>query len=132
LKEVFSALNKGNAWAKHGSMIVAVFSKADYDCQIKEREPYFMFDTGMATAYLILLLTEIGLVAHPIAGFDPIRIKEILEIPIDMSLITLIIVGEHTSFFTEEMTEGQKISEGKRPERKKNEEIAFFNRYTGK
>ncbi len=132
LKEVFSALNRGNAWAKNGSMIVAVFSKAEFDCQIKEREPYFMFDTGMATAYLILLLTELGLVAHPIAGFDSIQVKEILQIPAEMSLITLVVVGMHTSFLPDEMSESQRNSEGKRPMRKKNEEIAFFNSYTGK
>jgi nitroreductase len=131
LEEIFPALNKGNTWAKNGSMIVAVFSKAEYDCKIKEREPYFMFDTGMATAYLILLLTELGLVAHPIAGFDPIQVKEILRIPADMSLITLIVVGKHTSFFPEEMNEKQRNSEEQRPLRKKPEEIAFFNSYTG-
>ena len=132
LKEVFSALNKGNAWAKNGSMIVAVISKPEFDCQIKEREPYFMFDTGMATAYLILLLTELGLVAHPIAGFNPVQAKEILQIPADMSLITLVVVGTHTTFLPEELSESQRNSEGKRPMRKSNEEIAFFNSYTGK
>ena len=131
LKEVFTALNKGNAWAKNGSMIVAVFSKVEYDCQIREREPYFMFDTGMATAYLILLLTELGLVAHPIAGFDPIKVKDMLHIPADMTLITLIVVGMHTSFLPVELSESQRNSEGKRPMRKTNEEIAFFNSYTG-
>jgi len=131
LQEIYPTLNKGNLWAKNGSMIVAVFSKAKYDCQIKEREPYFMFDTGMATAYLILLLTELGLVAHPIAGFDPIQVKEILHIPVDMSLITLIVVGKHTTFFPVEMNEKQRNGEGQRPLRKKPEEFAFFNEYSG-
>ncbi|MCK4848593.1 MAG: nitroreductase family protein [Candidatus Heimdallarchaeota archaeon] len=132
LKEIYPALNNGNSWAKNGSMIVAVFSKSIYDCQIKEREPYFMFDTGMATAYLILLLTELGLVAHPIAGFDPTPVKETLRIPADMTLITLLVVGKRTSYFPEEMNEKQRNSEEQRPLRKKTEEIAFFNSYTGK
>ena len=131
LKEVLPFLNKGNVWAKNSSMIIGVFSKAEFDCQIKDREPYFLFDTGMATAYLILLLTELGYVAHPIAGFDPNRIKEILQIPEDMSLITLIIVGKQTSFLPEELNERQRNSEGQRPSRKNVEEFAFFNKYDG-
>ena len=100
------------------------------DCQIPNRDPYFLFDTGMATAYLILLLTELGLVAHPIAGFDLDKAKEILHIPQDKSLITLIIVGKHTSEFPEEMSEKQQENEGKRPKRKSVEEFISFNQYS--
>ena len=54
-----------------------------------------------------------------------------LHIPADMTLITLIVVGMHTSFLPVELSESQRNSEGKRPMRKTNEEIAFFNSYTG-
>ncbi len=63
LKKMHAALSSGNGWAQDASMIVAVYSKKDYDCIIRERE-YYLFDTGMATAFLILRATELGLVAH--------------------------------------------------------------------
>jgi nitroreductase len=66
LDELYRALSKGNDWARKSSLIIAVFSRAEYDCQIKGRN-YYLFDTGMATAFIILRATELGLVAHPIA-----------------------------------------------------------------
>ncbi|MCW3991402.1 MAG: nitroreductase family protein, partial [Candidatus Bathyarchaeota archaeon] len=88
LKELHTALSRGNEWAHLASMIIAVFSKPDLDCIVGERE-YYLFDTGMATAFIILRATELGLVAHPIAGFRERRVKRILEIPEEMRLITL-------------------------------------------
>jgi nitroreductase len=130
LQKVFTALSRGNAWAKNASMIVAVHSNASFDCQITGRDPYYLFDTGMATAYLILLLSEMGLVAHPIAGFDPEKTKQFLKIPNENSLITLIIVGKRTSIFPEEMSEKQQESEGRRPKRKSVEEFISFDQYS--
>ena len=34
LQEVVNSLNRGNTWAKNASLIIAVFSKPDLDCQI--------------------------------------------------------------------------------------------------
>jgi len=94
LKQLHGAMSKGNAWVQAASLIIAVFSKKELDCLIKERE-YYLFDTGMATAFIILRATELGLVAHPIAGFNEDAVKEILGIPEEMRLITLVIVGKH-------------------------------------
>ena len=129
-QEVVNSLNRGNMWAKNASLIIAVFSKPDLDCQISDRDPYFTFDTGMATAYLILLLTEMGLVAHPIAGYNPVTAKEVLNIPSEMSLITLIIVGKHTEEIPEELSEKQRLIEKKRPIRKSLSEFIFFDTYS--
>ena len=70
LEEVFTALSRGNAWAKQSSMIIAAFSREEDDCVIRTRK-YHHFDLGMGTATMILRATELGLVAHPIAGFKP-------------------------------------------------------------
>jgi nitroreductase len=129
LQELTTCLSRGNKWAQNASLIVAVFSKADIDCQIQNREPYFTFDTGIATAYLILLLTEMGLVAHPIAGFNLEDAKKVLQIPNDMSLITLIIVGKQTQVIPDLLSEKQRINEETRPERKLPKEFIYFNAY---
>lgn len=122
-----TALNKGNEWAHFASMIIAVFTKKDDDCIIKNRE-YALFDTGLATGLLILRATELGLVAHPIAGYDEQKAKQILNVPEDSTLITIIIVGKKRTELRPEMSEGQKQSESKRPERFEFEKFAYVDR----
>jgi nitroreductase len=122
------AMNKGNEWTQAASMIIAVASSKDLDCVVKERE-YYLFDTGMATAFLILRATELGLVAHPIAGFDEDKAKAILGIPADMRLITLVNVGKHllpaNALLNEKQAEGEKA----RPERLPLNEIMRIDHY---
>ncbi|MBN2537279.1 nitroreductase, partial [candidate division WOR-3 bacterium] len=77
LAAVKQALNKGNAWAKAASLIVAVCCRKDADCVIRDRE-YYLFDAGLQTAFLVLRATELGLVAHPIAGYSPKKTRAAL------------------------------------------------------
>lgn len=127
LKPMREALSKGNEWAYNASMIIAVFSRKDLDCTTEGRE-YFLFDTGMATAFLILRATELGLVAHPIAGFKEAKVKEILGIPEDMNVITLVICGKHTNTIQPELSEKQAEAEKSRPERKPLEEFVYHQK----
>jgi len=114
-------------------MIVAVASRKDFDCDIHEKEyqerEYYLFDTGMATAYLILRLTAIGLVAHPIAGFSEKTAKQAVGMGDDMKLITLVIVGQHSTTISPALSEGQRNSEQARPARKAFEDIAYIDRF---
>jgi len=130
LEEMYEALSRGNAWAKQSSMIIAAFSKPDDDCQIRSRE-YHQFDLGMATATMILRATELGLVAHPIAGFSPKKTREILGIPDEYSVLTLIIVGKKMQEIHPSLSEDQVKNEQKRPERKPLNTWAYHNRYQG-
>ncbi|MFC1887262.1 nitroreductase family protein [Candidatus Cloacimonadota bacterium] len=97
LKELETAYSRGNSWANDASLVIAVYSKEDLDCVIKTRK-YHLFDTGIAAAFIMLKATEMELVAHPIAGFNPLKVKRILNIPSDMQLIALIIVGSHDDY----------------------------------
>jgi len=128
LKQMHGALSRGNEWIHHASMIVAVFTQKDLDCVVKERE-YYLFDAGMAVAQMVLRATELGLVAHPIAGFDEDRTKEILNIPAEMTVITLVNVGRKRSEMRPELSEGQIAAERERPERLPFEKFAYLNRY---
>jgi nitroreductase len=129
LEEVFAALTRGNRWAKRASMVIAVVSAKDYDCAIGERE-YFLFDTGMATALLLLRAHDLGLVAHPIAGFDPGLVKKALNIPEDLLLIPLLIVGKKSAEMNSDMSDSQKEIEKERPERLSFDEFAYMDRYS--
>ncbi len=128
LARLHAALPAANAWATAGSMIIGVSSRKDLDCDIHGRE-YFLFGAGLATAFLVLRATELGLVAHPIAGYGHRAAKEALGVPPDMTLISLVVVGRHDPEATSLMTERQREAEPERPERKPLAEIAFVDRY---
>ena len=123
LNAVHDTLAKGNEWARAASMIVAVYSRREDDCTLKERE-YYLFDTGLATAFLILRATELGLVAHPIAGYDEVAVRAALEIPDDARVITLVIVGARSASIRPELSEQQAAAEAERPERLRLEAFA--------
>lgn len=116
LDEMREILAKGNEWARAASMIITVHGRLEDDCDIKGRE-YYLFDTGLATAFLILRATERGLVAHPIAGYDEAAVKSILDIPADARVITLVIVGSHADSIHPELSDKQAAAEAERPER---------------
>ena len=128
LKSMHKVLSPGNEWAHAASMIIAVFSKKEDDCIIRDRE-YHQFDCGMAVGFLLLRATELGLVAHPIAGFSPKKTKEVLDIPEEYKVITLIIVGKHSEKISPDLSEKQVEWEKNKPERFPLEKIAFFNRF---
>jgi nitroreductase len=128
LEKMHGALSKGNEWAYNASMIVAAFALKKDDCLIKERE-YYLFDTGMAVAALVLRATELGLVAHPIAGYREEEVKNILSIPADAKVITLIIMGKHAAELKPVLSEKQKADEMKRPDRLPQNKFVFKNQY---
>jgi nitroreductase len=128
LKNMQEALSKGNEWAYSASMIIAVFSRKEDDCVIKDRV-YHQFDCGLAAGFLLLRATELGLVAHPIAGFSPKKTKEILGIPGEYEVITLIIVGKHSEKISPTLSEEQVEREKTRPERLPFERMAHLNRF---
>lgn len=130
LEEMWGALSRGNKWVQLASMIVAVFSRPEDDCRIKSRV-YHQFDVGMATATMILRATELGLVAHPIAGFSPNKVREILGIPDGYQVITLVNVGRKADGIHPYLSEDQAQTETERPERLPLERYAYHNRYTG-
>lgn len=127
-EKVRDSLSRGNEWAKAAALYVAVLSKKDLDCIIGDRE-YYLFDTGLATAFMILRATEMGLVAHPIAGYDPEKVKEALGIPAGYQVITLIVLGRHLDSPTPLMSQKQKETERKRPERLPISQIAYIDTY---
>lgn len=128
LKKMHSALSSGNVWAHAASLIVVVFSKPEDDCVIRDRI-YHQFDCGLAAGFLVLRATEMGLVAHPIAGFSPKKTREILNIPEDYQVITLVIVGKHSDEISPVLSDDQAAAEKKRPERKQLSEFVFIDMF---
>ena len=129
LEKLFTTLSSGNKWVEKASLIIAVFSEPQNDCIIGERL-YYLFDTGMATAFIILRATELGLVAHPIAGFNEEKAKEILKIPDEMRLITLVIIGKHSKEINPILSDAMKLGEKQRPSRKSLDKFVHIKEYT--
>ena len=122
------ALSEGNKWAFNASLMIAIFSKKEDDCIIRDRI-YYQFDNGLAAGFLILRAAELGLVAHPIAGFSPKKTREILGIPQDYKVITLIIVGKKSETLSPYLSENQARKEKRRPRRKKMDKFVHVDKY---
>lgn len=129
LSKIHAILPKHNKWMELASMIIVVFSRPWEDCVVKERI-YNQFDTGMATAFLILRATELGLVAHPVAGYNEESVKQTLGIPENYQIITLVNVGRHSDKIHPYLSESLAARERERPERYPFEKFAFLDRYT--
>lgn len=128
LAGVHPALSASNDWVKAASLIVAVCARREDDCLIKDRE-YYLYDAGMATAFLILRAGELGLVAHPFAGFSPAKIRAALGVPEDHQVAALIAVGSHAETIGPLLTPKQAEIEKSRPERLPFDRFAFINRW---
>jgi nitroreductase len=129
LKQMHGTLSPGNEWVQKAPLIIAIFSKKEQDCAMKDGREYFLFDTGIAVGFIVLRATELGLVAHPIAGYSEIKAKQVLGIPDEFRLITLINVGKHSEFINPVMSEKQVADEKKRPDRKPVHEWAYLDKY---
>jgi len=128
LAKVKEALPGGNYWAKLAPAIVAVASHRDLDCKLSDGRDYFLFGCGLAVENLVLQATQMGLIAHPIAGYDPLKVKEALEIPEDYVLITLVVVGRRGDVGT--LSEKHREIELSPRERKPLEEVLAWERFT--
>jgi nitroreductase len=127
LTAIKHAMPGANYWAKPSPLIVAVVSRRDLDCTLSDQRDYYLFGCGMAVGNLMIQATEMGLVAHPIAGYRPVAVKEVLQIPEDYVLITLVIVG-HSGDVSALSDKHREIELGPR-ERKPLDAIAAWNRF---
>jgi nitroreductase len=127
LPQIKTALSKGNEWAFKAQLIVVVAAKAPDDCVIGDRQ-YFLFDCGLAVGELVLQATEMGMIAHPIAGFSPKKAREILGIPDEYTVITFIICG-YPGTDDSVLSDKQKADEATRPARKPIEENFYKDKW---
>ena len=93
LEKIKVAMSRGNMYAKNAPLIFAVCARYEDDCHLSDRREYFLFGCGLAVGEMMLQATALGLVAHAIAGFDPLMVKKNLNIPDDYVLIALVNIG---------------------------------------
>lgn len=127
LESLKAVLAKGNEWATNATLIIVIASKPTDDCIIGDRQ-YFLFDCGLAIGEMMLRATELGLIAHPIAGFNPKRTRELLGIPDEYTVISFIICG-YPGTDDSLLSEKQKEAELVRPERKPMGSIFYLDKW---
>jgi len=109
LSKIQKGLSKGNSWANKAPLFILVCTKTDLDCTLEDGRQYSEFDTGMSVFSLLLQAQKEGLIGHPIAGYDQSLIKKEFEIPEDIKLLTILVLGFKGGF--ESLNEKQLASE---------------------
>jgi len=127
LEGVRAALSEGNKWATRAPLIVVAAQKPSLDCRLDEGRDYAPFDLGLAVMSLVLQATHEGLVAHPIAGYGPGKVRKVLGIPEDYVVQTLVIIGKKGS--DELLSDWQKERETGPRQREPLEKVAFRDRW---
>ena len=95
---LFEALSRGNReWAGAAPLLVAVTARpADdsaHDNSDGTQREMWAFHAGIATGNLITQATALGLVAHPMAGYDEPAVRAALGIPLAVRVIAVVAIG---------------------------------------
>ena len=128
LAAVKEALTRGNYWARPAPLIVAFVSRVDLDCRIPDGREYFLFGCALAMMNLVLQATDMGLVAHPIAGFRQREVKPALGVPDDYTVIALVIVGRPSEDLSG-LSDRHRTEETSPRVRRPLDEVASWNRF---
>jgi len=128
LAAVKAGMNKGNVWTTRSPLIIVVAAKDEDDCMLSDRRNYFLFGCGLAIGQLMLRATELGLIAHPIAGYDPVKVRAAVGIPEPYIIITTVICG-YPGGDDSLLSDKQKEIEKTRPERKPVGENVFLDKW---
>ena len=118
LAQLHESLSGGNYWAKKAPLMIVLATKTEFDAKLSDNREYALFGCGLAAANLMLQATHEGLYAHPMAGFDPLVVKEAFGVPEDYIVITLIAVGYPGSMegLSEKHVAGETSERSRKPE----------------
>lgn len=91
--KMLSVLVDFNAgWAKNAPVLALAISRMTFHNNGTPNRNAF-YDTGAASALLTVEATAQGLSVHQMAGFDPLKAKQVFEIPDDCEPIAAMAVG---------------------------------------
>jgi nitroreductase len=97
LKKGQDALASGNrVWAERAPLLVVGYSRKEDDCVLKDGRAYHEFDLGMSVMNVMLAATSHELVARPMAGFDPEKIKQSFQLNSDEQPLVMIAIGKES------------------------------------
>lgn len=128
LEKLHSSLSGGNYWAKKAPLIVVVATKTSFDAKLSDNREYALFGCGLAAENLLTQAMKEGLYAHPMAGFDPLVVKEAFAIPEDYIVITLIAVAYPGP--PDDLSEKHQAAEKSERNRKPEEEVICYEQWS--
>jgi nitroreductase len=79
-------------WAQHAPLLILSVARLNFAVTGKPNR-HALYDVGQAGANLALQATALGLIAHPMAGFDVEKARNEFAIPADHEPATVIAVG---------------------------------------
>ncbi|HSB10523.1 MAG TPA: nitroreductase family protein [Blastocatellia bacterium] len=124
LERARACLTPGNAWALKAPVLVLSVARDTFEQNGKPNR-WAQHDVGLATENLLLEATELGLAAHPMAGYDPERARSEFGIPDGFTSIAMIAIGYPYRGELEDLDEKLRGKELAVRERKPMSEIAF-------
>jgi nitroreductase len=92
---LLNLLFEGNQrWAKYAGVLILSLTQTKYRFKDEIREnKHSWHDTGLANSLLIIQAVSMGLLAHPMGGFDSNRARQDLNIPPEYDPVAMIAVG---------------------------------------
>jgi nitroreductase len=92
-RPIYNSLADANKiWAKNAPVLVVTLAKKNYQYQDRPNQ-FAWHDVGMATAHMLLQTTELGLLSHPMGGFDKDIITAAFNIPEILEPVAVIALG---------------------------------------
>ncbi len=92
-KEIEGLLAEGNSWAKNAGMLIVSFGKKTFTKNGKLNQ-YALFDTGAANMSITLQAEAMGLITHQMGGFAVDKANDVLGVPEDFSVGSMMAVGK--------------------------------------
>ncbi|MDX1611358.1 MAG: nitroreductase family protein [Candidatus Thermoplasmatota archaeon] len=121
------AILEGNkVWAQNAPMLVFITAKTTFTRNGAPND-HAWFDAGAAWMSLALQARELGLDTHAMAGIDPERAADVIDLPADHEVIAAVAVGYRAP--PETLPEELQERETSASPRKPLEEIAFEARF---
>lgn len=121
LDRLHQALTPGNAWARRAPAVIVVAARPE-DAMIVEGKTYYLFDCALATQNMLLQAFDLGLLAHPIGGWNEAKVREALAIPDEVRVVVLIVLGYEGS--PDVLDEEARKKDERPPGRKPLDEVA--------
>lgn len=95
--EAFNALldcllPANQAWAKQAAVLVASVARRTFAASGKINS-HSQYDTGSANMALLIQATELGIMGHPMGGFDPQKLSDRLGLTDDHEPMVMIALG---------------------------------------
>ena len=81
------------AWATRAPLLIAAYAREEDDCVVPDGRAYYQFDLGMSVMNLMLMATERGLTARPMAGFDPAGTRDAFDLDENDEPLVMVAVG---------------------------------------